>query len=313
MLENNQFLPDKVLDIELELSTYCNASCQLCYRNYKAFEEHYEIKKNGNKIRDLNEIKTQVKTFRNLKSIKLVGSISEPTIYPKFLELVQFLKDLDLVIEICTNGDTRTIEFWEELGRILTKEDEVYFSICGLKQSTHERYRKGTNLYQILKNAAAFRSTSRENKNDYAQCIKFKYNEDELNSKEFKEFIKDFSNEYQTETYLLKEDNNYVEPKNIKDLSPVTSKDYEKLSRLVNLKFQSGMKLKTTCMSKRDKSIQIDINGNIYPCYLFLEASKGELWDKDYNKIDNLHYDVCKFCESETQKYCAKHQMEYII
>ena len=37
----------------------------------------------------------------------LVGSMSEPTLYPHFLELIDYLKSRDIKIEICTNGDTR--------------------------------------------------------------------------------------------------------------------------------------------------------------------------------------------------------------
>ena len=35
------FDPDDIYDIELELTTYCNAECPLCYRNYKTFKDHY--------------------------------------------------------------------------------------------------------------------------------------------------------------------------------------------------------------------------------------------------------------------------------
>lgn len=304
---NNKLDFDQVLDIELELSTACNADCQLCYRNYKVFQEHYPERK----IRTLEDIKQDIEKFKNLKDIRLVGSISEPTLYPDFLELVKYIKDKGITIEICTNGDTRGIKFWKELGSLLTKEDSVFFSICGLTQETHNRYRTGTSLENIIKNVHAFRTVS---KNDYAQCIKFRYNEKELTSPAFYEFIdKNFSNIYETETFLLKDKDNYKDTRNIKDLEPVTSKDYTKVERLANLKFKSGMKLKTSCMSINNKSIQIDINGNIYPCYLFLEASKGEKWDMDYTRIQQLQDEVCKFCESSVQEYCRKNEMEYVI
>lgn len=43
----------------------------------------------------------------------LVGSMSEPTLYPEFIPLVAYLKKRNIKIEICTNGDTRDDDFWK--------------------------------------------------------------------------------------------------------------------------------------------------------------------------------------------------------
>jgi hypothetical protein len=32
---------DKILDLEIETSTICQASCPLCFRNYKVFDKVY--------------------------------------------------------------------------------------------------------------------------------------------------------------------------------------------------------------------------------------------------------------------------------
>ena len=93
---NSIFNPDDIYDIELELTTYCNAGCPLCYRNYKTFKDHYP----KYIIRPLEEVKKDIDQFKNLNFIKLVGSISEPTIYKDFLELVKYIKsDLFPVLE----------------------------------------------------------------------------------------------------------------------------------------------------------------------------------------------------------------------
>jgi MoaA/NifB/PqqE/SkfB family radical SAM enzyme len=49
----------KVVDLELELTTYCNAECGLCYRNYTTFKEHYP----NNKVRPIT-ITTQNIVFK---------------------------------------------------------------------------------------------------------------------------------------------------------------------------------------------------------------------------------------------------------
>lgn len=96
----------------------------------------------------------------------LVGSMSEPTILKdEFLNLVEYLKHRHIAIEICTNGDTNDRCFWETLGGLLDKTDMVYFTICGATQEMHGRYRVGTNLENIVRNAGFLRSA---NPVDYA-------------------------------------------------------------------------------------------------------------------------------------------------
>ena len=152
----------KIEDVELELTTLCNAKCQLCYRNYTTFDQHYPV----NKVRPLEEVIRQLDTFPDLVWVRLVGTISEPTLYKHFFDLVKYIKQRNIRIEICTNGDTHNPDWWRELALLMNADDRVYFTICGSTQELHEIYRKNTRLDRIIKNARAFRS---ENKNDYAE------------------------------------------------------------------------------------------------------------------------------------------------
>lgn len=299
---------DEVLDLELELSTYCNADCPLCYRNYTTFKEHYP----ENKFRELSHITAQLDEYPNLKDIRLVGSISEPTLYKNFFELVKYIKDRNVIIEICTNGDTHNPEWWNQLSLLMNKDDKVFFTICGSTQELHNIYRTGTKLTNILENAAAFRKNLDI---DYAQCIRFEYNSDNFNSQEFKDFVSVFSNVYMTETFLLKDENNYINRKNLHLLKPNLEKQskYLSVAKAAELKFSKGLSKEAFCKSYEQKSQQIDINGNVYPCYLFLEASKGSPWDQDYEKILSMQYEVCKFCEKHTMKHCIANGLDYII
>ena len=297
---------DQITDIELELSTYCNAACQLCYRNYTSFKEHYPI----NKFRELNDIINQLNLFKNLTHIKLVGTISEPTLYKDFLKLIDYINERDLIIEICTNGDTRDDKFWIELGQKLKEKDSIYFTICGSTQELHEIYRTKTSLKNILKNAKLLRTAGK--KNDYAQCIRFSYNDDDFESDKFKELISEFSNIYMTETYLRKSDDNYVNKSNLHLLMP-HSDNIKKMITAEKLANAFFKKSKANCKAQNWKRVQVDINGNIYPCYLFLEASKGTLWDNNWESINNLKYDCCKFCEKTVQQYCLSNNISSII
>ena len=308
---NSIFNPDDIYDIELELTTYCNAGCPLCYRNYKTFKDHYP----KYIIRPLEEVKKDIDQFKNLNFIKLVGSISEPTIYKDFLELVSYIKSKGIRIEICTNGDTNNKDsgiWWKQLGHLLQDGDSVFFTICGSTQELHEVYRIGTDLERIKRNAAQLRSSR---KIDYAQCIRFQYNSDDFDSEQFKESVKDFTNIYMTETYLKKDKSNYINETNLNRLLPNLKKQqhYLKVEKYATKLFQNKPKdYKNDCIAYHEGSVQIDINGNIYPCYLFLEASNGKTWNKNWNEILCGKYEVCKFCNS-TIKAITEKDMHYII
>jgi sulfatase maturation enzyme AslB (radical SAM superfamily) len=297
-----------ILDLELELTTLCNARCQLCYRNYQQFRDHYPT----NKIRPLIDILTQLDTFPDLQWIRLVGTVSEPTLYPDFFGLIQYIKGRGINIEICTNGDTHNPRWWAELAVLLSADDKVYFTVCGSTQQLHEIYRTGTRLDHILANAAAFRGP---NRNDYAQCIRFDYNSADFDGDAFKTMVSVFSHVYWTETFLHKPAETYVDASNLHLLRPRADKiqDYLHLDRFANAKIASPVRGKPWCMSWENQSQQIDIDGKIYPCYLFLEASGGTPWDGDYDKILNMEYDVCKYCDRAVIELCDKKDLRYII
>lgn len=295
-----------VEDVEIELTTLCNAKCPLCYRNYNAFKEHYP----KNIIRPLVDVIAQLDKFVNLKVIRLVGSISEPTLYKDFFKLIEYLNNRDIAIEICTNGDTNNELWWEKLGKLLKDKDRVYFTICGSTQELHETYRANTNLSNILKNASALR---RSRKIDYAQCIRFNYNDNDFNSDEFRNTIKDFSHIYMTETFLQKNISIYRKSFNQDLFKPFNAKlkKYTKAEKLA----KNLLKIphKCECTAFKNNSCQIDIYGNVYPCYLFLEASKGEKWDLNWNSILNGKYDVCMYCEKNVKKFCKENDLDYIF
>jgi MoaA/NifB/PqqE/SkfB family radical SAM enzyme len=298
----------KVIDIEIELTTLCNAQCQLCYRNYKAYKEHYP----ENKVRPLAEVIAQMDTFPDLEWVRLVGTISEPTLYKEFFYLVKYFKARKVNIEICTNGDTHNPEWWAELASYMNTDDKVYFSVCGSTQELHEVYRKNTKLSNILANARAFRSVTPV---DYAQCIRFDYNDADFDSDQFKNMVSEFTNVYWTETFLLKDKSNYVDTSRLNKLGPNPKKvdDYMFMDKLAKAKFASPVRGKPWCMSWEKQSQQIDIDGKVYPCYLFLEASGGKPWDGDYEKILNMSYDVCKYCDRAVIDLCDKKDLRYII
>ena len=302
------FTHDDITELEIELTTLCNAECPLCYRNYKSFPKEYKKPYS----RKLSDIIAQLDQYKNLNYIMLVGSMSEPTLYIDFIPLVQYLKHRKIKIEICTNGDTRNDIFWKQLGLELSITDEIYFTICGSTQELHERYRKNTNLKAILHNASIVRSIKPI---DIAQCIRFNYNSDDFDTLQFKNIVSQFSKVYWTETFYLKDINNYAKQFNINYFLPANKKikKYNIIKKYAEAKFSSNNKGIAACQSIKYHRQQIDVFGNIYPCYLFLEYSNLKKWNNNYNDIINMKYECCKFCEKQISKLCLDNKLDYII
>ena len=292
-----------VEDLEIELSTICNAKCPLCFRNYKAFSDKYP----KTIVRDFDSLINQLNLFENLKVVRLVGSVSEPTKYPRFLDIIKYFKNRKIDIEICTNGDTNNSDFWKNLGILLDFNDKVYFTICGSTQELHSKYRVGTSLDRILKNAETLRL---EKPIDYAQIIRFKYNSDDLDSKKFKKLVEPFSFKYYTESFYPKLPQNYKKSFDIELFKPAKKvKQYDLAYKLANSIPLKSMKCK--CKSFINHWGQLDVYGNLYPCYLALEAQIPVNWN--YENIQNFEFDCCRFCAVQVSKYCEANDIEYII
>ena len=207
-----------IRELEIEFTTLCNARCPLCYRNYKSFKDSPCFLP---RARGLAESIKQLESMPNLEFVMLVGSMSEPTLYFGLFDVIKHLKSRGVRIEICTNGDTDNVYWWRDLGKLLSLEDKVYFTICGSTQELHEQYRAGTSLSHILANAAALRSILPV---DYAQCIRFDYNSSNLDTAEFKKMVSQFSHVYMTETFFPKDIDNYRAKFDISKFMPCKEK-----------------------------------------------------------------------------------------
>lgn len=298
---------DNIEIIEFDLTTICNARCPLCYRNTKDYNEKYKKPF----YRSFKQITEQISKFKNLKTVYLIGQLSEPTTHPDFLQIVQFIKERNLKIKICTNGDLHSDEFWSKLGNLLSEDDEVWFSICGNTQELHSYYRRNTNLERIIHHATILRNIKPV---DCVKCIRFQYNYQNIDSKEFSDFIKDFSKIEYIDTCFPNKKETYNDNFNYDDFLPVKKvfDEYRKIDTLT--KFYSTQKnSQVYCQSINDKSLQIDVFGDIYPCYVFMEQNNNEKWDMEYKKIEDMRYNCCKYCNQKIVEYCNKNGRNSII
>lgn len=86
---------DRLLSMEIEFSRVCNFRCSYCYVPEK--REYV-----GEFSRD--EIKDVLLQAKELGARKIIILGGEPSIYPHLVEMIRFLKEHNLEIEIFTNG-----------------------------------------------------------------------------------------------------------------------------------------------------------------------------------------------------------------
>lgn len=90
-------LPDWApLSINLDLTTACNFACDHCI--------DWEILNSGINFQD-RQLRESLAAMheRGLRSVILIGG-GEPTVYPGFVDMVAFLKSLDLHVAVVSNG-----------------------------------------------------------------------------------------------------------------------------------------------------------------------------------------------------------------
>lgn len=117
----------------------------------------------------------------------------------------------------------------------------------------HERYRIGTRLEKILNSARTLRKNGKMN--DYAQCIRFNYNSDDLDSEKFRDMANEFSHVYMTETFYPKDVSTYKRKFNLVDFVPNRHKisKYDMLKKLAEVGYNTLKNDKAVCQSMQFK------------------------------------------------------------
>jgi MoaA/NifB/PqqE/SkfB family radical SAM enzyme len=142
---------DTVEWIDIELTSFCNIKCPGCLRQEMNDKVGHILNSSYIKLDDLK--KWIPKGYLpNLRLVNFCGSVDEPTTHPEFLDIVDYFLDFTN-INIATNGSTRTIDFWEELGK---RKVSAFFGIDGIDQESLEKYRIGSNFKKVQTNWRSF-------------------------------------------------------------------------------------------------------------------------------------------------------------
>lgn len=286
---------DNILEIEIDLTGYCNLKCPKCSRNYT--HSRHMVSKN---IRPLSEIIRDLDGFKNLRRIMLAGQVSEPTLYPDLIGFLKYLKSRNIWVDLYTNASLPREDLFRKIGEVLDYNDRVNFTICGSTQELHERYRIGSKLSVILKNAKALR---RENPIDYCQYIRFQYNKDDCQKAQFLQMGFTYYYVVDSEGDRL-ENESTIE---IKD-KPIKDALIKNIIRKV-LKSREKTPLEL-CSSYMNKKCYIDQFGEVFLCPQLKEYHKDS--ELNYQKVLDKKYNCCKLCSEQCRRLMNAAGVDYL-
>lgn len=143
----------EIREVHLEISTFCNASCPLCPRNFRGYPFNDGYPELNLTLENARVIFSPV-FLKQLTRIRINGNYGDIVMNPEAVDIVRYFREhnKDLIIQISTNGSARNKTFWQDLA---AANAEVLFCLDGL-EDTHHLYRQNTVWRTIIKNAKTF-------------------------------------------------------------------------------------------------------------------------------------------------------------
>lgn len=176
------FTYDNITEYQIEITSYCNASCPQCPRNI-----------NGGKTNPylpLCHLSRQViddaftpELCNRLRQVFFCGSYGDPIVHPDFLDILRDFrkKNPTLWLYIHTNAGVHNKEWWSELAKIINGYGKIDFGIDGLEDTNH-LYRRGVKFETAINNAYEFIKAGGKAQWNW---IVFKHNQHQLKQAKF--------------------------------------------------------------------------------------------------------------------------------
>ena len=296
--------------LHMDVSNACNLNCEMCEWTY--------LRGETNSFPDLNVLKKRIDEAKKLglKHV-IIGSCSEPLLYSKIEELVDYLKNKNIKIEINTN-----LSFPYKISKRLKNIDHLIVSIDAPDEETYKKIRIGGNFNQIINNIKKLKKYNLKiqlsyviQRNNYNKIVDFVnlakklkvdsiclgslvhlkediYNRVKLNQKQFQDLQKELKN-----AKILADKLKLNHNLNQKfDIRFITNPVYPCYTTYFSLFIKSNGDVFPCCISIADKNLKI---GNIYKESL-KKIWLGEKFQKMRNilKKESKPY-VCQRCVGE--------------
>lgn len=283
------------LQLEIEITSRCNASCPQCVRNDYGGNVWPTVPLVDI---DIDILKQRILPIVDLiEHVKFCGTYGDPCISKQLISMIDWLHDnSSCEISINTNASMHSPAWWTRLATHLSKRDKVYFGIDGL-EDTHHLHRKGTNFKKIINNLRAFNTAGGRSIWSY---IVFEHNQHQV------ELARQLSQELGCEQFAWKSTSRFVNKAHqLIDKSPVKNRSGKIVywlqpttdSQYVNKGYNGFENLlekygsfenytrtaKISCMAKNTGLVYISAEGYVLPC--------GFIHDRFYGAESEQHSD----------------------
>lgn len=140
--------------VHVEITNRCQAKCPMCSRNFHGGLPNPLLQETDWSLEDFKNVFDK-EVRQQIKKITFCGNFGDPLINLDLINMLDWVKNDKIYIDIHTNGSLRNHDFWKDLPKHLPLEHKVVFAIDGLKD-THSKYRVNTDFEKIINNAQAF-------------------------------------------------------------------------------------------------------------------------------------------------------------
>jgi MoaA/NifB/PqqE/SkfB family radical SAM enzyme len=169
-------------ELELSITTYCQAKCPLCARTDRISGE--KVSWLPLKHLPLESIKSSIDQYRNLNSkktaIQICGDFGDPLMHPDIDAILAHCFENQHKVTVHTNGGLRSTEWYIETAKRFDGMLDMCFGIDGIDTVTNEKYRVGVDFEKAFSNMVAYgNNTTRYNSTKWDFLV-FTYNYHQL-------------------------------------------------------------------------------------------------------------------------------------
>jgi len=240
------FEQESIKVLHLETTTVCNAACPQCARENP---ELYNDKTDRCTL-SLDQIKElfDLEFFKQLDKVFACGDFGDPAASHETLSIFKFFRSINPSIELGmnTNGGVQNVEFWKELGKLLSSDfSYCVFSIDGLEDTNHI-YRVNVRWSKLMNNVKAFIGAGGK---AHWDMLIFKHNEHQVNK------ARDLAKQLGFTHFRAKVSKRFIS-RPIEGLLPPTGFELPNVNNTKTIE----------CYAQKEKSLYVAANGEVFPC-----------------------------------------------